>query len=132
MIAFDTNVVVRLLVEDDREQFAAASAVLERAVEAGERCHLADGVLCETAWVLATIYGAGRGEVLAALAALAADPTYSFENPAALATALAAFEAGRADFADYLIGARAAAHGARTTYTFDRRLGNQAGFTLLR
>jgi predicted nucleic-acid-binding protein len=43
-----------------------------------------------------------------------------------------AYEGGRADFSDHLIGTRARRHGARTTYTFDRALRNRAGFTLLR
>ncbi|HMB51726.1 MAG TPA: type II toxin-antitoxin system VapC family toxin [Thermoanaerobaculia bacterium] len=131
MIAFDTNVLVRLLVEDDAAQFAAAMEVLERAAAADERCHLSDVVLCETAWVLASIYRASRADVLAALSAVASDARYAFDDDAALRQALAAFEAGRADFADHLIGARAASQGARTTYTFDRKLRDREGFTAL-
>lgn len=131
MIAFDTNVLVRLLVEDDAAQFAAALEVLERAAEADEPCHLSDVVLCETAWALASVYRASRAEVLAALSSVASDARYVFDDAEALRQALAAFEAGRADFADHLVGARAASQGARTTYTFDRRLRNREGFTSL-
>lgn len=132
MIAFDTNVLVRLLVEDDPEQFAAATAVLERAAEAGERCYLADAVLCETEWVLTSLYRAGRDDILATLAALVADSRYTFDDAEALGEAIRAYETGGAEFSDHLIGARARRRGARTTYTFDRKLKNREGFTCLR
>lgn len=132
MIALDANVLVRLLVQDDPDQFARALAVLERASESEESCFLSDGVLCETAWVLASQYRAGRAEILVALSELVGDRRYTFQDPEALAEALRAFEDGRADFSDYLIGAAARRRGARTTYTFDRKLKNGDGFTLLR
>lgn len=132
MIAFDTNVLVRLLVEDDPEQFATAAAVLESAAEAGERCYLADAVLCEAEWVLTSVYGAGRDDILATFAALAADPRYVFDDPDALGEAVHAYEASGADFSGHLIGARARSRGARTTYTFDRKLRRREGFTHLR
>jgi predicted nucleic-acid-binding protein len=132
VIAFDTNVLVRLLVRDDAEQFAAATALLEAAGEDGETCYLADAVLCETEWVLTSRYSARRADVLAALTEIAADGRYAFDDPDAVAEALRAYAAGRADFSDYLIGARSRAKGARTTYTFDGKLKNREGFTYLR
>ncbi len=132
MIAFDTNVLVRLLVGDDPEQLAAATALLEAAGETGETCYLADGVLCETEWVLSSRYNARRADVLAALTEIAADGRYAFDDPDTVAEALRAYAAGRADFSDYLIGARSRAKGARTTYTFDGKLKNREGFTYLR
>jgi predicted nucleic-acid-binding protein len=132
VIALDTNVLVRLLVEDDADRFTKATAVLERAADAEEPCFISDGVLCETAWVLASRYGAGRVEILAAMSELAGDGRYAFHDAEALAQALRAFEDGRAGFSDCLIGASARRRGVRTTYTFDRKLENHEGFTLLR
>jgi predicted nucleic-acid-binding protein len=122
---------VRLLVQDDAKQFAAANTLLARAVEAGERCYLADPVLCETEWVLTSLYEASRADVLAALSELAADARYTFNDAEALTEAIRAYEAGGADFSDHLIGSRARRQGARTTYTFDRNLKNREGFTYL-
>lgn len=131
MIALDTNVLVRLLVQDEPDQFAEALAVLERAAEAEERCFLSDAVLCETVWVLTSRYGAGRPEILAAMSELVGDSRYVFHDSEALVEALRAFENGRAGFADYLIGAAARRRGARTTYTFDRKLATEEGLTCL-
>lgn len=129
MIAFDTNVLVRLLVKDDPEQFATALSLLERAVEAEEVCYLSDGVLCETVWVLDSQYGASRADILAAMSEVLADPRYGFDDEEGVRQALRAFEEGRADFSDHLIGERARRKGARTTYSFDKKLKNQQGFT---
>jgi predicted nucleic-acid-binding protein len=52
MTAVDTNVLVRLLTEDDREQAAAA-----RALFAAGPIWIAKTVLLETAWVLRRLYG---------------------------------------------------------------------------
>jgi predicted nucleic-acid-binding protein len=131
VIAVDTNVLVRLLVRDDPQQFAIATSVLEQAAENDERCYLPDAVLCETAWVLATSYGATRSDILAALTRIAAEPRYVLDDPEGLAEALRAYERGGGDFSDYLIAERATRKGARCTHTFDRKLRNRTGFTWL-
>ena len=129
MIAFDTNLLVRLLVQDDPRQFATAVALLDEAAELGEPCYLADAVLCEVEWVLTSVYRARRADILAALSELAADARYAFEDGEALRESIGAYEAGSAEFSDYLIGARSRRRGARTTYTFDRKLRDEEGFT---
>jgi predicted nucleic-acid-binding protein len=47
LLAVDTNVIVRLLTQDDRKQAAAAAAIF-----ATEDVWIAKTVLLETAWVL--------------------------------------------------------------------------------
>ena len=67
------------------------------------------------------------------------EPSVSSDNPQALGItevidrdrfreALEAYRTGRADFADYLIGATNRAAGCDETVTFDRRLRGAAGF----
>lgn len=132
MIAFHTNVLVRLLVRDDLEQFEVASRSLGEAAEAGEQCFVSDAVLCETEWVLTSVYGASRADVLAAFHELSVDERFRLDRPEAIPDVLLAYERGKAELSDYLIGQRARAAGARTTFTFDRALRGQGGFTLLR
>ncbi|NJL29269.1 MAG: type II toxin-antitoxin system VapC family toxin [Thermoanaerobaculia bacterium] len=132
MIAIDTNLLVRLIVEDDPAQAARARALLEAAVADGEPCFLSDPVLCELEWVLESCYDATRQDILLALQDLMACQPFLFEDRDALRRALDAYQKGKADFSDYLIGAKAAIHGAWTTYTFDRALRQTEGFTHLR
>jgi predicted nucleic-acid-binding protein len=128
VIALDTNVLVRLLVRDDPQQAAAAERLLGKAFESGEDCFLSDPVLCELEWVLDSCYRAPRTDVLAVLRDLMAQKHFAFEDREVLRCAVDAYQAGRADFSDYLIGAKAQARGATATYTFERVLRGAEGF----
>lgn len=131
MIAFDTNVIVRLLVQDDPDQAAAAERLLREAALAGETVFLSDPVLCEIVWVLRSRYRASRAEVAEALESLLHNELFVFEDQAPVRNALDAYRQSKADFTDFLIGFKARARGARTTYSFDGALAEHAGFSVL-
>lgn len=132
MIALDTNVLIRVLVADDPLQTASAERLLREALTAGESCFISDPVLCEMEWVLDRFYRVPRAEILAAVESLLARTNlFSFEDAAVVRTALDRYQRGRADFSDFLIGAKAEARDARTTFTFDRALARQQGFSIL-
>ena len=131
MIALDTNVLLRILLNDDPKQSRQAQAVVARAVGLGEDVLLPDIVLCEVEWVLSSAFGLPRARVVATLRRLLEGTEFTFANRAAVGAAVASYERGRADFSDYLIGATASAAGASTTFTFDRDLRNSDDFTLV-
>jgi predicted nucleic-acid-binding protein len=132
MIALDTNVLIRVLVADDPKQTALAERLLRESAEQGELCFISDPVLCEIEWVLDRFYRVGRAEILAAFESLLShQDLFSFEDPDAIRKALDGYRQGKADFSDFLIGAKAQARGARTTFTFDRALARQQGFSIL-
>ncbi len=58
MIAFDTNILIRLVVEDDLVQWQLADQLLTRCVEDDQRCMISIPVLCEAIWVLRALRGA--------------------------------------------------------------------------
>lgn len=128
MIALDTNVLVRYLVEDDVKQTAAAAAAIERAVAAGDELFVSDVVLCETVWVLAGSYKVTRSVIVATLRDLLRARHLAFGAPDQLTRALDAFAHGKGDFADYLIREHARAAGCDRVLTFDRALLGDAGF----
>ena len=129
MIALDTNVLVRFLVEDDKAQAAAAAALVDRAVEDDDPLFVSDVVLCEVVWVLEYSYKVARADVAGALGRLLHARHLSFAAPDLLASALAAFATGQGDFADYVIREHAFAAGCSAVATFDRALLKEAGFT---
>lgn len=131
MIALDTNLVLRLIVEDDPGQLAVTREIVAAAEAAGETCLLTDVVLCEIEWVLLSAYGATKADVLAAIQSLAAERLFDFEDRARLHRALDSYQRGRGDLSDYLIGHTATALGARTTFTFDRGLAGESIFSVL-
>lgn len=128
MIALDTNVLVRFLVEDDEVQAAKATSLIEQAIADDAALFISDVVLCETVWVLMSRYGFSRVEVAAVLRQLLDADHLSFPAPAQYARALAAFSAGKGDFADYVIREHGLAAGCTIVATFDRALLKEPGY----
>lgn len=128
MIAFDTNVLVRLLVADDPKQAGRVRARVARLDEADERAYVSDIVVCELVWVLRTAYGFDREPIAHALRQLFSAKQLSFDAADRLARALDAYEAGAGDFADYLIREHAAAAGCDAVLTFDKKVLADGGF----
>jgi len=128
MIALDTNVLVRFLVEDDEAQTERARAFVARAIEANDPCFISDVVLCEMVWVLERTYKFARREIGHALERLLAARHLAFASADTLYKALDAYAAGKGDFADYVIREHALAHGCGGLATFDRALLKEHGF----
>ncbi len=119
MLAVDTNVVVRLLVNDDPRQGAAARRLFET-----DEIWIGVTVLLETAWVLESVYGLDTDDAARALRSLLGLPNVHAENPAAVAAALDAAGHGL-ELADALHLARAPADAEFVT--FDRALAKAGG-----
>lgn len=132
MIALDTNVLVRYLVEDDPRQAAEAAALVDRIVEGGDTLFLSDVVVCETVWVMSVSYKIGRKEIAGVLRNLLRARHVTFRAADQLVRALAAYEAGKGDFADYLIREHARAEDCEHVATFDRVLLGEHGFVAVR
>jgi predicted nucleic-acid-binding protein len=118
MIALDTNVVVRLLVDDDPEQTGRARRLIEK-----RPVLVVPTVLLETEWVLRGAYNIGRASIARSLRGLLGLPQVSVGSTEAVAQALEWFERGL-DFADALHVALAA--DAEAFATFDARLAKRA------
>jgi predicted nucleic-acid-binding protein len=128
--AFDTNVVVRLCVRDDVEQSRRAELAFRRAI-AGAGAWLSSVVLVEVAWVLRVAYKFDRATTATTLRRLTATDGVYVEEDSTTRLALAAFEAGTADFADYFILESARRGDALPLYTFDERLSKADGARLV-
>lgn len=123
MVAVDTNVVVRFLVNDDKAQARRARALFER-----EEVFIATTVLLETEWVLRGAYGFAPEQIATYLRGLLGLPVARTERPLQLALALDAYSAGL-DFADalhLLLAATGADVRPRVFYSFDIRLRRRA------
>ena len=128
MIALDTNVLVRYLVEDDAKQAAAAASFIARSIAEGGGLFVSDIVVCETVWVLSVSYHVGRKEIAALLRNVLRARHLVFHAVDQLIRALDAYEAGKGDFADYLIREHARAADCEHVATFDRVLLRERGF----
>lgn len=129
MIALDTNVLVRFLVEDDEAQSAAAATLVEETLSREAGLFVSDIVMCETVWVLGTSYRVRKPEIVAILRDLLRAKQLVFAGPDSLSRALAAYASGRGDFSDYLIREHARAADCDQVATFDRALLGESGFS---
>ena len=129
MIALDSNVLVRILVADDPAQTGRAKAIVDRLDAEDLRAYVSDIVLCELVWVLARSYRLKRAELSAALKRLVCSKQLQFDSADQVLRALAAYETGKGDFADYLIREHAKTAGCDTVMTFDADLLADAMFT---
>jgi predicted nucleic-acid-binding protein len=129
MIALDTNVLVRFLVEDDPAQTRRAKAVLQKALDAGEALFVPEVVLCEVAWVLQRRYEYGRAEIGQVLGELLRARQLSFSDGEKIGRAVTAYKSGRGGFSDNLIAEDAKSAGCGAVATFDRKLLREPGFS---
>jgi len=128
MIALDTNVIVRFLVEDDRRQASRARSLIRNATTSKTPLYVSDIVFCEVVWVLDSAYGFGRDEIVSTLRRLLQARNLKFRSASQIAEALEAYSSGPGDFADYLIREQACEAGCDVVATFDGALLSQPGF----
>ena len=131
MNGIDTNVLVRYLVEDDPIQSRRAAAWINTIAAEADRCFVSAIVLCELAWVLRGAYKVSKDDLLRVLDQVLATSQFVVGDKDVVRRAVALYRAGRADFADYVIGALHREAGCAKTVTFDRRLRGSADYQIL-
>jgi len=126
MIAIDTNVLVRVLVDDPGapEQCRQSRDLLKESAEAW----VSEIVLIETIWVLESAYHFTKTQLLDVLTLLAHHPGIRTESGKRLDVALALYSIGSVDFSDCLILANAMALHLEL-FTFDKKLARLHGVT---
>lgn len=118
MIAVDTNIVVRLLVNDDPGQARRAARLFT-----GNTVFVPKSVILETEWVLRGAYRLERAEVNAALRKFLALERLTIEDEEVVLEALESHTAGL-DFADALH--LSSCSRSEKFYTYDVRLRSTA------
>lgn len=124
MIAFDTNYLLRHLLQDDSGQCEQVARLIEGAITGAEPIHLFDLVLMETCWVLESSFDMSRRQWCEILSKLLLDPAFRFDDSGRLWEALKRYGQGTADFDDYLIWGHSETIGAELK-TFDRKLSRE-------
>lgn len=111
----DTNLLIRLLVNDDERQNRVAREELDQA----ELVVLVLPILCELAWVLSRSYRIPSRGIAAAISGLLESENVTTNRPAVEA-GLAMLEAG-GDFADGVIAQEGRSLGADAFVSFDKK-----------
>ena len=122
MLAADTNVWARALLDDDKAQAAKAKAALAQARSSGG-IFVPLLVLAELSWVLRS--GWEREKVVDTLDGMLRTRGVQVESPALARKALDAARSGAVGFADHLIAEISFAAGANEILTFDKAFARQ-------
>ncbi len=117
MIALDTNVLVRAILQDDAVQSPKAQRHMAAAAKE-EGLFVSAFAVLELAWVLRSCK-VPKAKVVETLRTLLAATGISVGHRPQVAAALDAFESGKGDFADYLIQQDGAFNGAHGFLSFD-------------
>lgn len=130
MIGIDTNVLVRYLVQDDPEQSALATGLLESLTSANP-AFVSQVVLVETVWVLRSRYAADAPQIDHVLETLLRTEAIAVERADVVWRALRRFRKSQAAFPDAMVSELAFAAGCDQIYSFDRGAAKRSGMTLL-
>ena len=128
MIALDTNVLVRYLVEDDPVQAHAARTFIETKLSDDTPGFVSLSVLCELVWTLGHAYRFSRNAITGVIEALLESRQIEIERASVVALAIGD---DRADLTDAIIHEVGRANGCDRTVTFDRKFARLPGVEIL-
>lgn len=131
MIAIDTNVLVRFLMQDDAAQAKAASTFMA-GLNVSNPGFICREVMVELVWVLERAYGCSRSEVASALEGLLFASELEIELADDVGTVVFQYRDGGFGFADLMIVAAMRRADAIPLVTFDRKAAQIHGVELLK
>lgn len=131
MIGIDTNILLRLWLNDDAAQNKRIDTLLAAHGGTTGSLLVTDLVLVEAVWTLKSAFEQDKPAQLIAVRSLLDETAFAFEDRESVAAALALFETSSSGFADCLVVAKHARQGCEFTATFDRGLRKLPGVKLL-
>lgn len=121
MIAVDTNILVRYITNDDKEQALLATTLLDSYIGKEKSIFMNNIVLCELVWVLVRGYKYQKEDIIKTLKLLLSSIEFEFENHELAFLAVIEYEKAEADFSDILIGLLNNYRNCSVTYSFDQK-----------
>lgn len=118
MIGVDTNVLLRVFIDDDPEQVAAARKLVSSAEP--DQLLISIIVLVEFIWTLRSTFKVEKADLVAALDGVLTRAAFVIEDRSELKSAVQRLKSDNVDIADYLIAARNRRLGVSHTVSFDR------------
>ncbi len=128
MISIDTNVLVRILINDKEIKHvkAARDLVLKK-----KQVYLTQVVQVELVWVLQRAYQLNRQQITTLLTELHTNAAFTLENENIFYAALEQYAAGNADFSDYIILEQSKQASKLPVYTFDKKFAKSKQVVLI-
>ncbi|MDB5743148.1 MAG: PilT protein-like protein [Polaromonas sp.] len=127
----DTNILVRLITQDDELQANAVARPMANHARSEELLFVPITVVLELEWVLRSKKSKSKADVIQALSALLTMVELSFQSEGALEQALTDYQDGAADFGECIHLALSRSSEALPFWTFDRKASKAVGTKLL-
>lgn len=118
MIGVDTNVLIRVFIDDDPDQTTAARQLVAGAAPGGLLISII--VLVEFVWTLRAIFKVDKTDLANALDGILTRTAFVVEDRPDVEAALQRYKSAKIDISDVLIAARNRRLGALRTVSFDR------------
>ena len=131
MKSLDANIIIRFLVNDDKKQGEKVRALFLEAEKRGSVFFVTSPVFLEVIYVLDSVYGFRRGEILDAIGSLSSMPIIRFEDTDAVQKFTTEGKNTTVDLEDIFIGLTAREAGCESTITFDKKAAKSDLFELL-
>jgi predicted nucleic-acid-binding protein len=131
MIGLDTNVLLRLLLDDDAAESPRARALVAAHGSVPGSLRLCDAVLLETLWTLTRGYRFKRQALAQVFGKLLAEPAFAVADRERLAEVLRRYGTSKADIGDAFIAVDNERAGCTWTATFDADAAGVAGMKLV-
>ncbi len=121
MQGVDTNILIRFLIGDDEQQAKTVYNIFKKAESEKNELFVPLLVVLELIWVLESVYGIPRTEILDSISELLLMPILKFEHQPVLQQFTLSAQANRYDLSDLLIAHSAKIQGCATVLTFDKK-----------
>ncbi len=130
MKGIDTNILVRFLMGDDEIQAKKVYNIFKRIESEKQELFVSLLVILELIWVLESVYGISRKEILDSIRELLLMPVLKFEHQSVLQQFTQNARGNSYDLSDILIAHSAGAQGCDTVITFDKKASKYALFEI--
>lgn len=130
MLALDTNVILRYLVQDNEVQAEAASSLIE-SLTPDRPGFICREVIIEMVWVLERSYRFTRTQIADVLVEMTLTQGLVLEAEDDVVRAALQYRQGGPGFSDLMISAAVTRAEANPLYTFDRALSRKEGVALV-
>ena len=121
MKGIDTNILIRFLVGDDKQQTKKVYNIFKKTELDKKELFVSLLVILELIWVLESVYEISRTDILDSISELLLMPILKFEHQSALQQFANAAQGNNYDLSDLLIVHSATEQGCETVITFDKK-----------
>ena len=128
MIGVDTNIILRIVLEDDGAQVKKIKSYIQKSKES---LYISIPVLCEFVWTLKSSYKYSKSDIVEVIIYLLQSEEFVVEDKRIVAEAANVYLNSVAGFSDALIGLRNKAADCKKTITLDEDAAKLKEFELL-